>query len=240
MAISKFNCLIFLAYLLTNKVLGIVSRPINRWLLISFSAKETIIMSENNKFLDDDEIFVEQMPRQTNANSADTSMGNALAKIALGAAIGATLGAIAAALANRDTAQRVNLAVKTVGNAVKNAADGVNQTVKDVGNGIKNVAESVNETVKDVGDSVKVSAEGVSETVKVTMDSVKGTAEGVNDTLKGTMDTVKGVADDVNNSVKGTGEVLKTVGDDVNPSGNQATKPSEKQITYILVPVEKE
>ncbi|MCA1994460.1 MAG: YtxH domain-containing protein, partial [Coleofasciculus sp. S288] len=106
-----------------------------------------IVMSENYQLLDTDDIVVEQIPRQPDADSAETGMGNGLAKVAIGAVIGATLGAIAGALANKRTAQKVNLTVKNVGNTVKSAAEGVNQTVKDVGNGIKSVAEGVNDTV---------------------------------------------------------------------------------------------
>jgi gas vesicle protein len=153
---------------------------VNKRLLISFSTKETIIVSENNQLLDTDEIIVEQIPHQPDADTAGTGTSNVLAKVAIGAVIGATLGAIAGALANRSTAQRVNMTVKNVGNTVKNAAEGVNQTVKEVGDGIQRVAVGVNDTVKDVGDAVKGTADDVSQTVKGTMNAVKGTAEDVN------------------------------------------------------------
>ena len=76
--------------------------------------------------LETDEIFVEQMPYQPDADASHTAMGNALAKVALGAAISATLGAIAGALANRNITDKLNMTVKGVGSAVKGAAEGIN------------------------------------------------------------------------------------------------------------------
>lgn len=179
-------------------------------------------MSEKNQVLDtDDEITVEQIPYQSSDDySEGTSKGIGLTKIAIGALIGATLGAVAGALATKGTAERVNQTVKGVGNAVKRTAEGVNGTVQDVGNATQTVAYGVNDTVKDVGNTVK------------------NTAESINDTVKGTVDVVKGTSKDVNDTVKGTVDTLKNVAEDVKQSANQDAKLSEKQRTYILVPVD--
>jgi gas vesicle protein len=197
--------------------------------LKSFSSKEKIIMSEKNQVLDtDDEITVEQIPYQSSDDySEGTTKGIGLTKIAIGALIGATLGAVAGALATKGTAERLNQTVKGVGNAVKRTAEGVNGTVQDVGNATQTVAYGVNDTVKDVGNTVKNTAESINDTVKGTVDVVKGT-----------VDVVKGTSKDVNDTVKGTVDTLKNVAEDVKQSANQDAKLSEKQRTYILVPVD--
>ncbi len=201
---------------------------ITRQSLNDFGTKEKIIMSEKNQVLDtDDEITVEQIPYQSDEYTVGTSRGNGLAKVAIGALIGATLGAVAGALATKGTAERVNQTVKGVGNAVKRAAEGVNETVQDVGNSTQSVANGVNETVQDVGNTIKNTAESVNDTVKGTVETVKGTVE-----------TVKGTSKDVNDTVKGTVDTFKNAAEDVKQSANQEAKLSEKQRTYILVPVE--
>jgi gas vesicle protein len=180
-------------------------------------------MSENNQLLDTDDIIVEQIPGQPVTYSAGTDKGDRLLpKLALGGLLGATLGVLAAALAHEGTTQRVNQTVKSVGNAVKGAAEGLNDTVKDVGNAVKSVAEGLNDTVKDVGEAAKRATEGVSDTVKDTVDAVKSTAGGVSDTVKDTVDSAKSAAEDVK------------------VSANQGVKTSDKQKTYILVPMENE
>jgi gas vesicle protein len=60
------------------------------------------------------------------------------------------------------------------------------------------------------------------------------------ETVKGTVETVKGTSKDVNDTVKGTVDTLKNAAEDVKQSANQEAKLSEKQRTYILVPVEDE
>lgn len=180
-------------------------------------------MNENNQLVETDEIIVEQIPPQDDTYSASTNkLDGLLAKVAIGGLLGATLGMLAGALAHKGTAQKVNQAVESVGNAVKGAAQGVNQTVKGVGDTVQSVAQGVNETVKDVGDAVKGATEGVNQTVISTVDTVKGTAQVVNDTVKDTVHSANSAAEDVKVST------------------HQGAKAPNKQTTYILVPMENE
>jgi gas vesicle protein len=114
------------------------------------------------------------------------------------------------------------LGVLAVALAHKGTTQRVNQTVKSVGNAVKGAAESLNGPVKDVGEAAKRATEGVSDTVKDTVDAVKSTAGGVSDTVKDTMDSAKA-------QLKMSRYLL-----------NQDVKTSDKQKTYILVPMENE
>lgn len=168
---------------------------------------------------------VDQLSPNANATVMDESPANdGLTKVAIGVLVGATLGGVAGALANPGVVDRLNQAVKGVGDAIKRAAANVNDNVQNVGEAVHSVSTGVNDTVKDVGNAVKDAAEGINSTVKDTLNTVKHTAEDVNDTVKDTFNDVKAT------TVKDTTEAH-------NASGEEAVGTSDNGTLYKLIPV---
>lgn len=196
-------------------------------------------MNENQQFSDKSEESIDLLTEQASNSGVDRSPNNELAKVAIGTLIGAALGGLTAALTMKGTTEKVDQAVKGVGNAVKGATKSFNQTVTNVSGAIKSVANSVNETVKDVGDAVKDTASEVNNTATNTVDAVKGTAVEISDTVKDTVDAVKGAAEGVKDTVEGTVDVAKSAVEDDTLSGSQSASTPNIQTTYMLVPIDK-
>lgn len=153
---------------------------------------------------------------------------NGLTKIAIGALIGATLGGLAAALANRETTERISQTIRDLGKTARTTADNLNDSVQRIGDAVNAVAASVNDTTKDVNAAVNSVATNVSGTVKNTASTVRGTAEGVNETVKTAMNAV--------NTVKESASNIQEA-ETVNVAAASSSGTSNGETLYKLVPV---
>lgn len=101
----------------------------------------------------------------------------------------------------------------------KKTVQGANLAAKGVGDAVKSVGEGVNVAARGVGEAAKTVAEGVNQgLVSPVVDVIKDTAEGAKKSLGSATDKLKQTAESVN-------------------SANQEFEP---QMTYVLIPVEKE
>lgn len=149
-------------------------------------------------------------------HTSQPSGGNNFSKIMIGALIGGTLGSIAAALANRQTAERVNQTIRSVGQTAKSAAETLNDSVRQVGQAVNQIAVTVNESAQDVNSAVNSIAMNANTTAQDTIRTVQGAAAEVNASVNSTMNVVNAVKSGASNIQQSasTSETVSTVNDE--------------------------